>query len=127
MATTKNRAGRPAIGDPIQIRLPADTLAEIDATAEAEGVTRSQWIRQAIAARLRWAKPVAPTYTITDKTTGTVLTDVDRYEIAATLKTLYPDAPVDVLEACEALEARLHRGDYYGDEEALLQVDVTRA
>lgn len=125
--TTKNRAGRPAIGDPIQIRLPADTLAEIDATAEAEGVTRSQWIRQAIAARLHAAKPSAPTYTITDKISGTVLTDVDRYEIADTLKTFYEDAPDELLDVCEALEAKLHRGDYYGDEEAYLQVEVTRA
>jgi metal-responsive CopG/Arc/MetJ family transcriptional regulator len=50
------RPGRPAVGEPIQIRLPADTLAEIDAIAQAEGVTRSQWIRQAIAARLHAAR-----------------------------------------------------------------------
>jgi metal-responsive CopG/Arc/MetJ family transcriptional regulator len=51
--TTK--AGRPAIGPAIQIRIPADMLAEIDATAAAEGVTRVQWIRQAVAARLHAA------------------------------------------------------------------------
>lgn len=48
--------GRPAIGDPIQIRIPADMLAAIDATAKAEGVTRSRWIRQALAARLHAAR-----------------------------------------------------------------------
>ena len=50
------RPGRPAIGEPINLRLPASMLADIDATAEAEGVNRSQWIRQAIAARLLSAK-----------------------------------------------------------------------
>ena len=49
-------AGRPAIGDPIQIRIPADMLAAIDATAKSEGVTRSRWIRQALAARLLAAR-----------------------------------------------------------------------
>ncbi len=122
-----SRPGRPAIGSPIQLRFPAETVAEIDALAAAEGVTRSQWIRQAVAARLHAAKPTAPTYTITDKISGAVLTDVDRYEIASSLKTLYEDAPDELLAVCEALEAKLHRGDYYGEEEAYLQVEVARA
>ena len=46
------RAGRPSIGKPIQIRIPDAMLARIDGTAEAEGIDRSTWIRQAIAARL---------------------------------------------------------------------------
>lgn len=48
--------GRPAVGKAIQIRLPADMIADVDATAQAEGVTRSQWIRQAVAARLAAAR-----------------------------------------------------------------------
>ena len=51
-----NRPGRPAIGEPAQIRLPADLLADVDRLARAEGVTRSQWIRQALAARVAAAK-----------------------------------------------------------------------
>ena len=46
------KGGRPAIGRPIQIRLPEAMITELKATAAAEGVTRAQWIRQAIAARL---------------------------------------------------------------------------
>lgn len=51
-----SRPGRPAIGEPVQIRLPAAMLADIDRLAAAEGVTRSQWIRQALAARVAAAK-----------------------------------------------------------------------
>lgn len=51
-----NRPGRPAVGEPVQIRLPAAMLAAIDRLAGAEGVTRSQWVRQALAARIAAAK-----------------------------------------------------------------------
>lgn len=51
-----NRPGRPAIGEPVQIRLPAAMLADIERLARAEGVTRSAWIRQALAARIEAAK-----------------------------------------------------------------------
>lgn len=51
-----NRPGRPAIGEPVQIRLPAALLADVEMLAAAEGVTRSQWIRQALAARVAAAK-----------------------------------------------------------------------
>ena len=50
------RPGRPAIGEPVQIRLPAAMLADIDRLAAAEGVTRSAWMRQAMAARIEAAK-----------------------------------------------------------------------
>lgn len=50
------RSGRPPVGPVIQVRMPADMLASIDATSRAEGVTRSRWIRQALAARLHAAK-----------------------------------------------------------------------
>lgn len=66
------------------------------------------------------------TYTITDQITGNVVTDVDRYEIATTLKGLNPGAPANVLAVCESLESKLHRGEYLGDDEAFLQVEVTR-
>ena len=46
------KGGRPAIGEPINIRLPADMLARIDAAAQTEGITRSEWMRQALAERL---------------------------------------------------------------------------
>ena len=50
------RPGRPAIGEPINVRLPAAMLADIERLARAEGVTRSQWVRQALAARVAAAK-----------------------------------------------------------------------
>ena len=65
------------------------------------------------------------TYTITDQISGIVKV-VDSYDIATTLKGLNPDAPAEVLAVCESLESKLHRGDYYGDDEAFLQVEVTR-
>ena len=52
-----NRPGRPSIGEPVQIRLPADLLADIDRLARAEGVTRSRWVRQALAARVAASNP----------------------------------------------------------------------
>lgn len=45
-------AGRPKIGAQINIAIPPGMLTRIDGAAAAEGVTRSAWIRQAIAARL---------------------------------------------------------------------------
>ena len=53
-----SRPGRPAVAEkPTQVRIPADLLAAIDALAAAEGVTRSRWIRQALAARVAAARP----------------------------------------------------------------------
>lgn len=66
------------------------------------------------------------TYTITDQVSGIVYAGIDRYDIATTLKGLNTDAPAEVLAVCESLESKLHRGDYYGDDEAFLQVEVTR-
>ena len=57
---TPSRPGRPAIGEPVQIRLPADMLADVDRLARAEGVTRSQWVRQALAARVAASNPPGP-------------------------------------------------------------------
>ena len=36
---------------PVRLRV-VDMITELDATTAAEGVTRAQWIRQAVAARL---------------------------------------------------------------------------
>lgn len=47
-----NRGGRPAIGDAVKIKLPADMLAAIDANAGRAGISRSEWIRRACAAAL---------------------------------------------------------------------------
>ena len=57
---TPNHPGRPAIGEPVQIRLPGDLLAAVDRLARAEGVTRSQWVRQALAARVAASNPPGP-------------------------------------------------------------------
>lgn len=40
--------GRPEIGPAVKIRLPVDVLDAIDAEAEAAGLTRSAWIREAL-------------------------------------------------------------------------------
>lgn len=44
--------GRPEIGPQVKVRLPDDTLARVDAAAEAAGVTRSAWVREAVEAHL---------------------------------------------------------------------------
>lgn len=44
--------GRPRVGDPILIRLPEDTIAKLDRMAESERTSRSEIIRQIIAAAL---------------------------------------------------------------------------
>jgi hypothetical protein len=50
------RRGRPAVWGAAQIqaqmRWPADLLARIDAQAEREGISRSEWIRRACQAAL---------------------------------------------------------------------------
>lgn len=40
--------GRPPVGPAVQVRIPADDLARLDAAARAVGVTRAEWIRRAI-------------------------------------------------------------------------------
>jgi hypothetical protein len=65
-------------------------------------------------------------YTITDRISGTEYHGIDRYEIADTLRGLFPEAPAETTEQISLLESKLHRGDYYGDEEAYLQVAVER-
>ena len=45
--TTRGR-GRPPIGPTVELRLPPEVLAHIDAWADAEGVTRAEAIRRLI-------------------------------------------------------------------------------
>ena len=47
-----SRGGRPPIGPQINVAIPPETVARVDAAARAVGVSRSEWIRQAIAERL---------------------------------------------------------------------------
>jgi len=51
------RKGRPAIGNAINMRFPAELLAQIDAAATAAGITRSEWIRTACTEALRRSIP----------------------------------------------------------------------
>ena len=47
-----SRGGRPAIGPQVNIAMSPATVARVDTAARAAGVSRSEWIRQAIAERL---------------------------------------------------------------------------
>ena len=40
--------GRPAIGERVELRIPADMLARIDARAERDGISRAEAIRRAL-------------------------------------------------------------------------------
>jgi hypothetical protein len=46
------RLGRPEIGPQIKVRLPEDVIAAVDDRADAEGLTRSAWIRRAVESAL---------------------------------------------------------------------------
>ena len=50
---TKRGPGRPAIGRQANFAMSPDMLADIDAAAEQDGVSRSEWVRQAVAEKLR--------------------------------------------------------------------------
>ena len=58
-ARTGRPVGRPTVGGLVQLRMPDALLAEVDRLAAAEGLTRSAWIRRAIAARTGSACQVA--------------------------------------------------------------------
>lgn len=47
MADTRGR-GRPAVGPRIQVRLPEEITAEVDAYAESYGISRAEAIRLAV-------------------------------------------------------------------------------
>jgi hypothetical protein len=42
--------GRPGIGGPVHVRLGAGNLSRVDAWAEAEGISRAEWVRRAVEA-----------------------------------------------------------------------------
>lgn len=48
----KRGPGRPEIGPAIQVRLPEDLLAAVDARADAEGVSRAEMVRMLLAEAL---------------------------------------------------------------------------
>lgn len=57
MTAAEAHRGRPAIGPQVNISIAPDMLARVDEAAKAAGASRSEWIRQAISARLdgpRW-------------------------------------------------------------------------
>ena len=56
----RNPGGRPAIGPQIAIAFPPDMLARVDDAALAAGISRSEWVRRAVAARLGWCPTVPP-------------------------------------------------------------------
>ena len=47
-----NRGGRPAIGPQINVAIPPEVVARVDAAARAAGISRSEWIRRAIESAL---------------------------------------------------------------------------
>ena len=51
--TAKRSPGRPPIGRQVNFSMSPDMLADIDAAAERDGVSRSEWVRQAVAEKLR--------------------------------------------------------------------------
>lgn len=69
---------------------------------------------------------MSSTYRITDHTTGAIIKDVDRYDLAAALKSLFPQAPGHVTWICDDLQAKLLAGEYYGHMEAALNLQVNR-
>lgn len=44
------KLGRPEIGPQIKVRLPEEVIARVDALATEAGVSRSEWVRQAVTA-----------------------------------------------------------------------------
>ena len=50
---TERKPGRPPIGRQVNFAMSPDMLADIDAAAERDGVSRSEWVRQAVAEKLR--------------------------------------------------------------------------
>ena len=47
-----SRGGRPAIGPQINVAIPPETVARVDAAARKAGISRSEWIRRAVEAAL---------------------------------------------------------------------------
>lgn len=64
------------------------------------------------------------TYRITDHVTGAIIEGVDRYDVAATLKSLFPVPHALVNHMCDELQAKLLAGEYYGGMEAALNLQV---
>lgn len=44
----RNPGGRPEVGPKVELRLPAETLAQVDADATQQQVSRAKWLRDAV-------------------------------------------------------------------------------
>lgn len=44
----RNPGGRPEVGPKVELRLPAETLAQVDADANRQQITRARWLRDAV-------------------------------------------------------------------------------
>ena len=64
--------------------------------------------------------------TITDRvgTSGTVTVDKD--DAGEAIRPWYPEAPAEVTEAIENLQIALTRGEYTGDLETYLGIEIVR-
>lgn len=52
LVSVRGRGGRPVVGGQVSVAVPPEVLARVDAAASLGGVSRPEWIRQAIAERL---------------------------------------------------------------------------
>lgn len=50
--TRRNPGGRPVVGPQVKVAFPPTLLARVDELAAAEGVSRSEWIRQTLIERI---------------------------------------------------------------------------
>lgn len=53
------KRGRPRIGNQINIAMPDELLSQVDEAAAEAGVSRAEWVRQAVDASLR-PRPETP-------------------------------------------------------------------
>ena len=63
--------------------------------------------------------------TITDKVGTSGTASVDKADAADALRPWYPEAPAEVTEAIEKLQAALNRGEYTGDLETYLGIEIS--
>ena len=78
MTAAEAHRGRPAIGPQVNISIAPDMLARVDEAAKAAGVSRSEWIRQAISARLDGPKVAAEPAPVTTKAAPAVMAGAAR-------------------------------------------------
>lgn len=64
------------------------------------------------------------TVTVMDTTGAFGVMTVDRDEVASSLRAWYPSAPAKVLGWLDDLQRALNRGEYTGDLEAALAIEI---